>query len=183
MYSLICLFGFFADFWEWRGGNEGELEAIIPSSNSQLEMGHQSNGPSLWAGEENLLSENPMWSLKPQRWRLESEVGTSLQGRPAGSWGFGSLPFHGAAIPGWIGLGWTRRSAHEICGPKPCDTVCWRPVCWTSALLEGFLLHLRGPKLTPLEFSGLGMSKVNQYTMQYEFNICKPHWIFNQLHI
>lgn len=126
--------------WVLRMGSRegGELEVVIPFDNSQLEMGHQVNGPNLWAGKENLLPVSPVCSLKPPQ-LMTPEGGGKLSLRRA-----------------QLGL---------VCCPSMMQKGCRG--CWLdqdsrgvvllnlSALPEGSLPHLRGSKPTCPECRGL----------------------------
>lgn len=130
----IPLYLFIPDFWGWEGG---KLEVVIPFENSQMEMGHQSNGPNLWAGKENLPSVSLVWSLEPPKLMVRDGGGKMSQGKPAGGV-FVVPPWcrKAAGAPGWIGSGQLR-----VCVPK--------------ALPEAFLPYLRGSKPACPECSGL----------------------------
>lgn len=132
--------------WLLRMGSRegGQLEVVIPSDNSQLEMGHQSDGPNLWDGKENLLSVSPAWSLEPPKLMAWEQGGKLSQGRPAGS---GLLSLHGA------------ERLQEFLGELDLDNWGAEPVRLVllslSALPEAFLLYLRGSKPTCPECSRL----------------------------
>lgn len=167
-YILLYIYG--PDSWGWQGG---ELGVVISFDNSELEMGHQSDGPTPWAGKENLFSVSPAWCLKPPQLMAWEQGGKFCpRGDQLGLVCCSPWCRKAAGVPGWVETGQMRSSAWEICAPKP--------FCLArgfSSLLERVKAYLPWIQWTTK------MSKGNQYTVQYEFNVCKPHCIFNQLYI